>query len=101
MLRITVRNESAGTRFLVEGKLAGGCVGELEKCWQAARSDKSQGTILVDLAGVTFIDACGKKLLTRMHERGIRLVATGIMLNSMIEEIENARSTGEDCAPLE
>ena len=58
------------TRFVVEGKLAGACTGELEKCWQAATSAGSEGSILVDLTGVTFVDAPGKQLLTRMHERG-------------------------------
>jgi len=36
MLRITILNEDATTRFVVEGKLAGPWVEELEKRWQAA-----------------------------------------------------------------
>jgi len=94
MLRITVRNEIEITRFVVEGKLAGACVCELERCWQATKSDESQGAILVDLSSVTFIDASGKELLSRMHEKGIRFVATSLMPRCFIEEIESSKS---DC----
>ena len=90
MLRITTCNDSGITRFVVEGKLAGACVGELEKCWQAAGNRESQESIVVDLTGVTFIDACGKQLLARMHEQGIGFIATGLMTKSLIEEIESA-----------
>ena len=88
MLRITTRNNSGAISFVVEGKLAGACVNELEKCWQAAAVTESQRSILVDLTSVTFIDVTGKQLLTRMHEQGTRLVATGLMTKSLVEEIE-------------
>ena len=93
MLRITVCNETEITRFVVEGKLAGECVCELEKCWRAAGIDESQERILVDLSSVTAIDAVGKELLSRMHDKGIRFVATGLMPKCLVEEIENAKSS--------
>ncbi len=89
MLRITVRSESETMRLVVEGKLTGACVGELEKTSQAAISNKDKKTILVDLSGVAFVDALGEELLRRMHDQRIRLVATGKMLKSLIEEIES------------
>jgi anti-anti-sigma regulatory factor len=89
MLRITVCNELETTRLVVEGKLAGACVSELEKSWQAVTSVDSKGRILVDLSGITFIDESGKRLLTRMHDYGIRFIAIGIMPKSLIEEIES------------
>jgi hypothetical protein len=88
VLRITLRNDAEGKRFVVEGKLAGECVGELEKCWNALGSDYSPETILVDLSCVSFIDANGKQLLAQMHERGIRIVANRLMPKCIIEEIE-------------
>jgi len=90
MFRITTCSNSGMTRFVVEGKLAGACIGELEKCWQAARSAGSEGSILVDLTGVTFVDAPGKQLLTRMHEQGAGFLATGLMTKFLIEEIKSA-----------
>ena len=44
MLRITACDSSGATRLLVEGKLAGACVGELEKCWRENASTKWQET---------------------------------------------------------
>jgi hypothetical protein len=98
MLRITTCNESGMTRFIVEGKLAGACVFELEKCWRGATGAKSEEPILVDLSRVSFIDASGKQLLARMRETGIRFAATGLMLKFLIEEIESARSMRKDQA---
>jgi hypothetical protein len=92
MFRITTCSDSGMTRFVVEGKLAGACVGELEKCWQAARSVASQGSILVDLSSVTFVDASGKQLLMRMHEQGTEFLAAGLMTKFLIEEIKSAES---------
>jgi hypothetical protein len=92
MLRITTSKDSEITCFVVEGKLAGACVGELEKCWQAARSIEPQRSILVDLKSVTCVDAYGKQLLTRMHKEGIGFVAAGLMTKLLIEEIESAES---------
>jgi hypothetical protein len=92
VLRITTRNDLGNTCFIVEGKLAGACVEELEKCWQAATSTESEGPISVDLTSVFFIDESGKQLLTRMHEQGTRFLAAGLMAKLLIEEIECAES---------
>jgi anti-anti-sigma regulatory factor len=90
VLRITTRINSRAVRLIVEGRLAGACIGELERCWRATTATESTESILVDLSSVTFIDASGKQLLTRMHEQGIRLVASGLLAKSLIEEIESS-----------
>src|SRR6185295_17669373 len=61
MIRITCHSESSLTRVVLEGKLAGACVDELEKCWRGATA--SWSTLLVDLTSVSFIDERGKQLL--------------------------------------
>jgi hypothetical protein len=83
-------DNSDGTRLLVEGRLAGACVHELEKCWRETASTKSPESILVDLSSVTFVDTAGKQLLARMHERGTRFTAAGLLANDLIEEIESS-----------
>jgi anti-anti-sigma regulatory factor len=89
MLRITTCNDAGNTRLVVEGKLAGASVDELEKCWRSA-SSMEPGSLLLDLTGVTFVDASGKKLLTLMHQQGIGFVVAGIMTRCLIKEIEEA-----------
>ena len=86
MLRITTQIDLDATHFLVEGKLAGPCVNELERCWRTI-SRKSTAPIFVDLSSVTFIDPTGKRLLAVMHAHGTRLTATGLLGNCVIKEI--------------
>jgi len=90
VLRITTCINPDATRLIVEGKLAGACVGELEKCWRETASTKSPESILVDLRSVTFVDAAGKQLLAGMHERGTRFTAAGLFAKCLIEEIERS-----------
>ena len=90
VLRITTRVNSGTVRLIVEGRLAGACIGELERCWRATASTESTECILVDLSSVTSIDASGKQLLTHMHEQGIRLVASGLLARCLIEEIQRS-----------
>jgi anti-anti-sigma regulatory factor len=90
MLRITTCDTSGVTRLLVEGKLAGACVGELEKCWRETISTKSAESILIDLGGVTFVDAAGKQLLAGMHEQGTRFEAAGLLAKCLMAEIERS-----------
>jgi anti-anti-sigma regulatory factor len=92
MLRITTRINSGTVRLIIEGRLAGACIGELERCWRATVTTESTECILVDLSSVSFIDASGKQLLTQMHEQGIRLVASGLLAKCLIEEIERSRA---------
>ena len=89
MLRITVVEGSNQTRFVVEGKLMGECVRELEKCWHVAGSGHEGKSILVDLSSVSYIDDGAKKLLADMHGKGIAFVATGLLPRCLIQEIED------------
>jgi aryl-alcohol dehydrogenase-like predicted oxidoreductase len=97
MLRITTRNEDAATIFIVEGKLIGPWVQELEKCWRAAISVEPRSPILVNLAKVSFIDDIGKQLVAQMRRSGVRLTGAGLIAEFICTEIERAMcaSTGD------
>jgi anti-anti-sigma regulatory factor len=88
VLRITTRVIAGDVGLFVEGRLAGACVGELEKCWQQAVAGDSPVPKVIDLTDVSYIDADAKRLLSQMHEHGIKLVANGLMSKFLIEEIE-------------
>ena len=88
MLRITTRNIAGDVGLFIEGKLAGPCVGELEKCWRRAVAGEVPLPSLIDLTDVSYIDTNDKQLLTQMHEHGIKLVANGLMSKFFIDEIE-------------
>jgi outer membrane protein TolC len=43
--------------------------------------------VVVELMGVTFIDSKGRCLLAKIHGQGAKLIGTGLMTKSIIEEI--------------
>jgi ABC-type transporter Mla MlaB component len=88
VLRVTTRINSGKTCLVVEGRLAGACVGELERCWRSTASKESAESIFVDLSSVTSVDMAGKQLLRDMHEQGIRFTAAGLLAKCLIEELE-------------
>lgn len=82
-------NQETATRFVLEGKLAGPWVTEMERCWQAAL-DADQGcrSILVDLTAVSYVDAPGKELLTRMQRSGSELLVAGLMTRAIFDSTD-------------
>jgi hypothetical protein len=88
MLRITIHDKPREMSFVIEGKLVGPWVTELEKCWESGLAAEPCSTMLVNLEAVTFIDYEGRELLTRMRRQGVRLVSAGLLMNAIIEEIE-------------
>jgi hypothetical protein len=87
MLKITMRVEASGTTFLLEGKLAGPWVKELEVCRSSAARPQEVLPVRFDLSAVTFIDAEGKALLRQMYREGAELVASGCLNKSIVDGI--------------
>ena len=88
MLRIYIHDDVPVTSFVLEGKLVGPWVKELEKHWESAIAANSSRTMLVDLADVSFIDGEGRALLARMREKGVRFLSTGVLINAIVAEID-------------
>ena len=88
MLRIYVHDQVPVTSFVLEGKLVGPWVKELEKHWESALAAGSFRTMLVDLADVSFIDTEGRALLARMRQKGVRLLSAGVLINAIVAEID-------------
>ena len=74
-------------RLVLEGKLAGACVDELDKCWQQTLSNGAP--LLVDLTSVSYVDERGKQLLKRMHDHGAKLYSRRLLSKCVIEEISS------------
>ena len=92
MLKITIHPEAGTTRLILEGRLAGPWVEELDHCWQGL-ADTGTGRTVVDLSGVTFIAPEGKALLTRMWQQGAKLHAAGCLTTCIVDEISKADSS--------
>ena len=88
MLRIYIHDQVPVTSFVLEGKLVGPWVKELEKHWEGASAANASRTMLVDLAEVSFIDAEGRALLATMRQKGVRLLSAGVLINAIVAEID-------------
>ena len=88
MLRIYIHDEVPVTSFVLEGKLVGPWVEELERGWESALAANPSRMMLVDLFDVSFIDSEGRSLLARMRQKGARLLSTGVLINAIVAEID-------------
>ncbi len=97
MLKITQQCDamSDSVSLMLEGKLAGPWVEELKMCWRQVAASPQKRRAVVDLTGVTFVDAAGKALLTRMCQEGARLHAIGCLNKCIVEEITKAGRASE------
>jgi hypothetical protein len=85
MLRITVHENGALCRLELAGRLEGPWVAETEHAWRSSSHSAKQ--IEVDMRQLTAIDDAGRELLAAMHQAGARLVANGVWMRALIEEI--------------
>jgi anti-anti-sigma regulatory factor len=87
ILKITIHDAASPLRVQLEGRLAGAWVSELEQCWRTATANHPNRKFSVDLTNVTFIDQAGRYLLQLMHRDGVRLVASDMMLQDILDHI--------------
>ena len=90
MLRINLHQDGRQSRLELAGKLCGPWVGETERVWRSA--EVSGKEIEVDIRAVTGIDSSGRELLAAMHHAGARLIAKGVWMTALIEEIIGEQS---------
>jgi len=86
MLRITTQNNEGTASMKLEGKLVGAWVDEAEHAWHKIVEGLSREPVLVDLCGVTFIDAEGKKLLRWMCQEGAVFASCGPDITAAVEQ---------------
>jgi hypothetical protein len=85
MLRVTVHEDGAVCRLELAGRLGGPWVAETEHAWRSSSCPDKQ--IEVDMRQVTAVDGAGRELLSAMHQAGARLLAEGVAMRALIEEI--------------
>jgi hypothetical protein len=71
----------------LEGRLAGEWVKELERCWRQETGTPPPPRLLVEMRDVGFVDEEGRKLLRLMAPAGAELIAVGLMMKAIVEEI--------------
>lgn len=96
MLKITEQQHMAPgiVSLILEGRLAGPWVIELQAYVEQVLVNQRR-CAKIDLAGVTYIDAEGKALLTRLWGEGAELRASGCLTRCVVEEITGVCQKGE------
>lgn len=92
MLMITEQHDADTLTFVLAGKLAEAWAVEFRKCWRNAMSSSKAKRIIVDLSEVTFVDEGGKELLSLMTWKGAELIARGVLMKSIVEEVSSRSS---------
>ena len=87
MMKIQVEEHDGRLILLVEGRLAGDFVPELQRCWEAARAGQQQRGIEVDLKSVTCVDRAGRHLLQMMYGNGVNFLRAGLAVQDILEQI--------------
>ena len=91
MLRITVQESPEAITLILEGRLIGPWIGEVERVWSAVVWKTNDQHLVVDLSGVTYIEEKGKNLLGRIIEGGGELYADDVMTKAIVEEVQGKR----------
>jgi anti-anti-sigma regulatory factor len=87
MMKVETKDSDGGLIVLVQGRLTGASVPELERCWQAARSERPDRRISVDLKNVTCVDLVGRRLLQSMYQGGVEFVGAGMATQDILDQI--------------
>ena len=74
----------------IDGKLVGDYVGVVEECCAEALSG---GSVSVFLRDVSAIDAAGRGLLYRLAGLGVQLMASGVYMSHLVENLQRGGTT--------
>jgi anti-anti-sigma regulatory factor len=88
VLRITIQETESGSRWILQGQLAGPWVDELRKYWKMEHRAKNWKSCVIDLNDVTHIDKAGERLLRALSKKGAEFVATGLYTKQLIEKVK-------------
>ncbi|HXJ16392.1 MAG TPA: STAS domain-containing protein [Candidatus Polarisedimenticolia bacterium] len=68
-LKITIQEDWDVTTLKLEGRVAGTSTTEFQRAWESLALSLGSKRLLVDLSGVTHIDADGTRVLAEIHKK--------------------------------
>jgi hypothetical protein len=87
MFRITIHEEPDAMMLRLEGRVAGPWVEELDRIWRSQAASLGSKRLLVQLCGVTHMDAHGRRALAEIHNKtGAEFLADTPMTKYFAEE---------------
>jgi len=92
VLKITIVETATDRRWIVQGRLVGPWVSELRTTWKRAHKSPDERACIIDLNDVTFIDKSGERLLRAMSKKGAQLIAGGLYVKHVLQQLQERRS---------
>jgi len=89
MLRITTAENLESVIFAMEGRLCGAWAAEAREAWLQFRERANGHPIILELAGVTFVDTVGETLLEEMLATGAQVHSNGVLINHIVQRMRN------------
>src|SRR5260370_20750212 len=99
MLKITIMETATDRRWIVQGRLVGPWVNELRTTWKRAHRSPDKRACIIDLNDVTSIDKSGERLLRAMSKKGAQLMARGLYVQHLLEQLKTAGLDTTSCSP--
>jgi anti-anti-sigma regulatory factor len=90
VLKITITETATERRWIVQGRLVGPWVSELRTTWKRAHRARDDRACIIDLNDVTLIDKSGERLLRAMCKKGAQLIANGMYVKQVLEQLRDA-----------
>jgi anti-anti-sigma regulatory factor len=87
MLRVTTRKRPDSLTLVLEGRLCHPWTAEAERGWSHLISTAGDQEMLLDLAGVTFVDRDGEALLSSILEHGAEVRASGVLVSHIVQQV--------------
>ena len=91
MLKITITETPMERRWILQGRLIGPWVQELQTVWRKTDRADKQRRCVFDLNDVTFVDKAGEKLLRALAKEGVQFEASGIYVRDVVKQLKGKR----------
>ena len=92
VLRITIDEKENPVRLKLEGRIVGPWVAELARAWQSLGPSLGDRKLLVDLCGISYINAEGRRILAEMYRQTHARFETDTPLTEYFAEEARASS---------
>jgi hypothetical protein len=102
VLKISITETATETRWVLQGRVFGLWVSELNAIWRTSTRTRKGRACIVDLNDLTFIDKGGEILLRTMAREGAQLIASGRYIKNVFgkPKIIDRRALSETLAAV-
>jgi anti-anti-sigma regulatory factor len=94
MLRITTKEDPDSFVFALEGRLCGAWADEARRAWLRLREPANGHPIVLELAGVTFVDKAGESVLAEILSAGAVVHSSGVLISHIVERLRQGAPGG-------